>query len=268
MRSAMPWRAAGSDRSGAGLAVRHLSERHAVPRHGPRDRGAARAARRRGRLPARADVLRADAHQHRLRATRRSRWCGASSTRSTEAELIVSPSASCVATVREEYPRLAAQAGDPGLRARGRRDRAPRVLRADRTARRPARRHGRRRRTSRTRSPTTRPATRCGRCALGERPLRAAARRSGARVCASCPRAAECCGFGGTFAVKNADTSMAMLADKVRAILDTGAECCVAVDNSCLMHIGGGAHASARRACGRCTSPRSSRTRPEPAPSE
>ena len=50
----------------------------------------------------------------------------------------------------------------------------------------------------------------------------------------------ECCGFGGTFAVKNADTSIAMLGDKLRHILDTEAEVCAAGDNSCLMHIGGG----------------------------
>jgi L-lactate dehydrogenase complex protein LldE len=49
----------------------------------------------------------------------------------------------------------------------------------------------------------------------------------------------ECCGFGGTFAVKNADTSMAMLGDKLRRVLDTRAEVCTAVDTSCLMHIGG-----------------------------
>ena len=51
--------------------------------------------------------------------------------------------------------------------------------------------------------------------------------------------AEECCGFGGTFAVKNADTSMAMLGDKLRHVLDTRAEVCTAVDTSCLMHIGG-----------------------------
>lgn len=51
--------------------------------------------------------------------------------------------------------------------------------------------------------------------------------------------AAECCGFGGTFAVKNADTSVAMGADKARHVGDTGAEVLVAGDNSCLMHIGG-----------------------------
>jgi L-lactate dehydrogenase complex protein LldE len=54
------------------------------------------------------------------------------------------------------------------------------------------------------------------------------------------PRAEECCGFGGTFALKNADTSTAMLVDKIRHILDTDAEICTAGDNSCLMHIGGG----------------------------
>jgi L-lactate dehydrogenase complex protein LldE len=52
--------------------------------------------------------------------------------------------------------------------------------------------------------------------------------------------AEECCGFGGTFAVKNADTSAAMLSDKLRHVLDTEAEICTAGDNSCLMHIGGG----------------------------
>ena len=52
--------------------------------------------------------------------------------------------------------------------------------------------------------------------------------------------AKECCGFGGTFAVKNADTSTAMLGDKIRRVLDTEAEVCTAGDNSCLMHIGGG----------------------------
>ncbi|MBA3575045.1 MAG: (Fe-S)-binding protein [Nocardioidaceae bacterium] len=54
------------------------------------------------------------------------------------------------------------------------------------------------------------------------------------------PAADECCGFGGTFALKNPDTSTAMLADKVRHVLDTGAEVVTAGDSSCLMHIGGG----------------------------
>jgi L-lactate dehydrogenase complex protein LldE len=54
------------------------------------------------------------------------------------------------------------------------------------------------------------------------------------------PGADACCGFGGTFALKNADTSTAMLTDKVRHVLSTGAEVCTAGDSSCLMHIGGG----------------------------
>ena len=54
------------------------------------------------------------------------------------------------------------------------------------------------------------------------------------------PDAEQCCGFGGTFAVKNADTSTAMLADKMRNVLGTGAEVATAGDSSCLMHIGGG----------------------------
>jgi len=52
----------------------------------------------------------------------------------------------------------------------------------------------------------------------------------------------ECCGFGGTFAVKNADVSSAMLGDKVTAVLNTKAEACTACDNSCLMHIQGALH--------------------------
>ncbi|MEU0551747.1 (Fe-S)-binding protein [Micromonospora sp. NPDC005979] len=54
------------------------------------------------------------------------------------------------------------------------------------------------------------------------------------------PAAEQCCGFGGTFAVKNPETSTAMLADKMRHVLDTGADVCAAGDVSCLMHIGGG----------------------------
>ena len=54
------------------------------------------------------------------------------------------------------------------------------------------------------------------------------------------PQAEECCGFGGTFSVNNAEVSAAMLADKCAAIAGTGADVCTAVDGSCLMHIGGG----------------------------
>jgi L-lactate dehydrogenase complex protein LldE len=54
------------------------------------------------------------------------------------------------------------------------------------------------------------------------------------------PDADQCCGFGGTFAVKNAETSTAMLADKMRNVTGTRAEALTAADASCLLHIGGG----------------------------
>jgi L-lactate dehydrogenase complex protein LldE len=73
---------------------------------------------------------------------------------------------------------------------------------------------------------------------LGDRPL-ALLRAVRELDLVELPEATQCCGFGGTFAIKNADTSIAMLTDKVRAILDTGAEVCVAADNSCLLQIGG-----------------------------
>ncbi|SFC92059.1 L-lactate dehydrogenase complex protein LldE [Nocardioides terrae] len=53
------------------------------------------------------------------------------------------------------------------------------------------------------------------------------------------PGAEECCGFGGTFALKNADTSVAMGSDKAAHVRATGAEVLVAGDNSCLAHVGG-----------------------------
>ena len=73
---------------------------------------------------------------------------------------------------------------------------------------------------------------------VGDRPLRLLRAVRGIEL-VELPQARECCGFGGTFAVKNAEVSSAMLADKVRAVLDTGAEVVCAGDNSCLMHIGG-----------------------------
>jgi L-lactate dehydrogenase complex protein LldE len=53
-----------------------------------------------------------------------------------------------------------------------------------------------------------------------------------------------CCGFGGTFALKNASTSVAMMRDKIAAVTASGAEYLCAADNSCLTHIGGGAERS------------------------
>ncbi|HET8821370.1 MAG TPA: (Fe-S)-binding protein [Thermoleophilaceae bacterium] len=73
---------------------------------------------------------------------------------------------------------------------------------------------------------------------VGDRPLRLLRAVKGIEL-VELPQAEECCGFGGTFAVKNAEVSSAILADKVRAVLDTQAEVVCAADNSCLMHIGG-----------------------------
>jgi L-lactate dehydrogenase complex protein LldE len=73
---------------------------------------------------------------------------------------------------------------------------------------------------------------------VGDRPWRLLSAVQGIDL-VELPEADECCGFGGTFAIKNADTSMAMLSDKLRRVLDTRAEVCTAADNSCLMHIGG-----------------------------
>ena len=73
---------------------------------------------------------------------------------------------------------------------------------------------------------------------VGDRPRRLLEAVRGLRL-VDLPRAEECCGFGGTFAVKNADTSVAMGADKARHVRETGAEVLVAGDSSCLLHIGG-----------------------------
>ncbi|GAA3175290.1 MULTISPECIES: (Fe-S)-binding protein [Streptomyces] len=76
---------------------------------------------------------------------------------------------------------------------------------------------------------------------VGEKPLRLLRAVEGIDL-VELPEADACCGFGGTFAVKNADTSTAMLHDKVGHITATGADVCTAGDSSCLMHIGGGLH--------------------------
>jgi L-lactate dehydrogenase complex protein LldE len=73
---------------------------------------------------------------------------------------------------------------------------------------------------------------------VGDRPLSLLREVRGIRL-AELPAADACCGFGGTFAVKNADTSVAMGADKARNVVSSGAEVLVAGDSSCLMHIGG-----------------------------
>ena len=80
-------------------------------------------------------------------------------------------------------------------------------------------------------------ATRCA-CSRSATPPTGSCARLGLG-CVDLPEAAECCGFGGTFAVKNAETSAAILASKVRHIAETGAEVCTAADSSCPLQIGG-----------------------------
>jgi L-lactate dehydrogenase complex protein LldE len=152
----------------------------------------------------------------------------------SESEVVVSPAASCVGMVREAYPTVAEL--DPAL-AEDVKELVPRVYELSeflvvnqgivdtgsyfphRVAYHPTCHSLRMLR-------------------VGDAPLRLLRHVRGLELVEP-DRADECCGFGGTFALKNAETSSAILADKVRNLLSTGAEMCVALDNSCLMHIGG-----------------------------
>ncbi len=153
-----------------------------------------------------------------------------------DSEVVVSPSASCVAMVRENYGRLAARTGDRGL-ADAVATITPRVyelteLLVDRMGRDDVGAFFPHRVTY---HPTCHGLRMLG---LDDKPLRLLRRVRGLDL-VELAQAQECCGFGGTFAVKNADTSTAMLSDKVATILQTQAEICTAAENSCLMHIGG-----------------------------
>ena len=155
-----------------------------------------------------------------------------------DAEAIVAPSASCVATLREQYPALARESGDPALE-RAVAQVVPRVrefteyllddLGIDDVG------------ASFPHVVALHPTCHSMRLLrIGDRPERLLRRVRGLRL-VDLPRADACCGFGGTFAVKNAETSAAMLADKIADVIHARAEVLVAVDDSCLMHIGGGA---------------------------
>jgi L-lactate dehydrogenase complex protein LldE len=76
---------------------------------------------------------------------------------------------------------------------------------------------------------------------LGDRPWRLLNKVRGLEQVAL-PNLDRCCGFGGTFSVKNAEVSSAMLAVKLQDVISTRAEFCTALDNSCLMHLGGAMH--------------------------
>ena len=150
----------------------------------------------------------------------------------------MAPSGSCVGSIRHQHAMVARRAGDTALAERA--DRAGgQDLRAVRTA-------GRRARADRRRRLLPAPGhlspdLPLAADAAGRRQAAvAAARGTRASTWSNCPQADACCGFGGTFALKNSDTSSAMSADKIGNVLSTGAEVCSAGDSSCLMHIGGG----------------------------
>jgi L-lactate dehydrogenase complex protein LldE len=154
-----------------------------------------------------------------------------------DAEVVVSPSASCVGMVRDAFPRLARRSGDESLVAAVD-GLVPRVLEltellVDRLGVRDVGAQFPHRVAYHPTCHSLRALQ------LGERPLQLL-RAVGGIDLVPLADAEQCCGFGGTFAVKNADTSVAMLSDKMRAVLDTGAEVIAAADNSCLMQIGGG----------------------------
>ena len=151
-------------------------------------------------------------------------------------EAVVTPSASCASMVREYYPALAAEAGDADL-ARDVAQFAPRTWEfsvfvadvlgvTDVGAYFPHR-------------VTYHPSCHSLRMLrVGDAPVRLLRAVRGLDL-ADLSDAESCCGFGGTFAVKNADVSAAMCADKVAAVRQSRAEVVCAADNSCLMHIGG-----------------------------
>jgi L-lactate dehydrogenase complex protein LldE len=154
-------------------------------------------------------------------------------------DVIVTPSGSCAAMVRRYHPLvagLAAEGGDTGLSERVAAV-SPRVLElseflvdvlgvTDVGARFPH---------TVAFHPTCHSTRLLG---VGDRPTRLLAAVDGLTL-VDLPRSESCCGFGGTFAVKNVDTSVAMGLDKVDDVLGSGAEVLTAGDTSCLMHIGG-----------------------------
>jgi L-lactate dehydrogenase complex protein LldE len=151
-----------------------------------------------------------------------------------DAELVVAPSASCVGTVRELYPTLAD--GDEAM-AREIEALVPRVFELSELL---AGRFGLEDVGATFPHRVTYHPT-CHSLRVlrsGDAPYRLLRAVRDLEL-VELPEATECCGFGGTFAVKNADTSAAILADKVRCVLDTGADVCTASDSSCLLQIGG-----------------------------
>jgi L-lactate dehydrogenase complex protein LldE len=152
------------------------------------------------------------------------------------AEVICVPSSSCVAMIRDHFPKMASSSSDASL-AREVDDLLPRVyefseLLIDKLGVTDVGAFFPHTVTLHT------PCHSLRSLHIGDKPQRLLHNVRGLRL-TDLPNSDQCCGFGGTFAVKNADVSAAMLSDKVRCILDTGSEICAATDNSCLLHIGG-----------------------------
>lgn len=164
-----------------------------------------------------------------------------------DAATICVPSGSCVAMIRDHFPKMAAETGDAALE-REVAALVPRVfefseLLTDRLGVTDVGAFYPHSVTLHTTCHSLRALQ------VGDRPARLLRAVRGLSYI-ELPQSDQCCGFGGTFAIKNADVSAAMLSEKLRAILDTGAEVCTALDNSCLMHIGGAL--SRQRAGVRC----------------
>jgi L-lactate dehydrogenase complex protein LldE len=153
-----------------------------------------------------------------------------------DAETICIPSSSCVAMIRDHYPKMAAQIGDERLAEEVQRL-LPRVfefseLLVDRLG---VEDVG----AFYPHAVTLHPSCHSLRSLhVGDKPERLLCRVRGLTY-VELPEREQCCGFGGTFAIKNAEVSAAMLSGKIQAVLNTKAEVCTALDNSCLMHIGG-----------------------------
>jgi L-lactate dehydrogenase complex protein LldE len=152
-------------------------------------------------------------------------------------DAVVSPSSSCVGAVREQYPILAREAGDQRLE----RDSLALAERVFELSEFLVRRLGIEDvGATFPQRVTYHPTCHSQRVTrVGDAPLRLLRAVRGLEL-VDLPEASECCGFGGTFSIKNADTSLAMLEDKCDNIAATGAAFVTAVDPSCLLHIGGG----------------------------
>lgn len=75
-------------------------------------------------------------------------------------------------------------------------------------------------------------------CKLGDKPYQLLNNVRGIDL-RELPSKETCCGFGGTFSLKNPDVSTAMASDKARNVASTGAEYLIAADNVCLLNITG-----------------------------